>query len=994
MPYPALPPETSPVEIVTACQLRSCQSHSFAVAEPSQPPIEPAQVRPETSTPDLSTGAEFTVQTASPSTEQAVARERAVSQIAPEEKPEPPRTEAPHPLEQIAEAQSSLAPIAPSATTPQPTTIAEFRANTAPTQADLLKQASSVTRSEFSPIPLASVSLNQSLTLADQLPVALTVPVEAVAQMVPPVVAVRQPPVLAGEITSTLATPSQSATGSNQTPDLKAISAQEITDALLAQVATKGFPWQGYLADWAVSGLDQAATLQRLAQPPASTRAGTPSQARQRPLHRAGGRSQPIPPLTVTWGRSLRRLPITQAPPVEPSTPGEQPSDVTTDDNTILIRPNDAAPATTSPNTQPTAAPASPSTPPSLPSAPTATDSPVPPGTVGVVELSADRQEYDDQRQIFTAEGNVKMRFQGSLLEADRLQVNLVNRISVAEGQVALTRGNQVLRGSRFEYNFVQGIGTVQKASGELFLSTTDSDLDIPLGTDVTQGTAIARPLSDRIRANQPQTVVGAGGVTVVVGAGRDVNRAPGQQQTVQGQVNRLRFEAEQIDFSPRVYEAKKIQITNDPFSPPELVLRAERAVITRINPNQDEVVATRPRLVFDQRLAIPLISRIVLDRRQRQPALLQVGYDNGERGGLFIFRSFDIVRSPNVNFTLTPEIFIEKIVFNGSGVLNGESYGLRARLGAVLSPTTTLRGSASLRSLAFDDLADSTRASLRLGQRLGTHTLALEASYRDRLFNNSLGFQTVRSSIGAVFFSPPILLGQTGISMSYQLGVQNITADTDRPDLLAPIRDNNRINLTRYQGAIAFNRTFRLWTGQPLPATQTEGLRYTPTPVVPYLALSTGITGVSSLYSNSDTQSNLIGAVGIVGQFGHMSRNFFDYTGFNITYVQLVGRGLSPFLFDRTVDTRILSLGIVQQIYGPFRVGFQTAINLDTNNQISTDYILEYSRRTYGIILRYNPILEIGSLNLRVSDFNWSGGTEPFEGADVTPVEGGIRRD
>ncbi len=993
MPYPALPPETSSIEIVTACQLHSCQSSPFAVAEPSQLPVELAQVVPETSTPDRGTGAEFTVQTALSPPEPAVARVEAVSHSAPEEKREPPQTEALHLHEPMAEAQALLAPSAPSLATPQPTTVAEFKANAGPAQADLLKQAPPVTRSEFSPIPLAAVSLNQSLVQVEQSPGAFTVPVEAVARMVPPAVAVSQPPVLAGEVPSDLATLSQPASGAAQTPDVTAIASEEITDALLAQVATKGFPWQGYLADWAAAGLDQRATLQRLAQPPASTRVATPSQARQR-LNRVGGRSQPIPPLSVAWGRSLQRLPITQTPPVAAPTLGEPPSEATTNDNTILIQPNDAAPATASPDTPAIVPPDSPLPSPGSPSTPRGTDPPVPPGTVGVVELSADRQEYDDQRQIFTAEGNVKMRFQGSLLEADRLQVNLVNRISVAEGQVALTRGNQILRGSRFEYNFVQGIGTVQNASGELFLSTTDRDLDIPLGTDVTQGTAIARPLSDRIRANQPQTVVGAGGVTIVVGAGRDVNRAPGQPQTVQGQVNRLRFEAEQIDFSPRVYEAKKIQITNDPFSPPELVLRAERAVITRINPNQDEVVATRPRLVFDQRLAIPLISRIVLDRRQRQPALLQVGYDNGERGGLFIFRSFDIVRSPKVNLTLTPEIFLEKIVFGGSGVFQGESYGLRAQLGAVLSPTTTLRGSASLRSLAFDDLVDSTRASLRLGQRLGTHTLALEASYRDRLFNNSLGFQTVRSSVGAVFFSPPILLGKSGISMSYQLGVQNITADTDRPDLLAPIRDNNRINLTRYQGAIAFNRTFRLWTGKPLPATQTEGLRYTPTPVVPYLALSTGITGVTSLYSNSDTQSNLIGAVGIVGQFGHMSRNFFDYTGFNITYVQLVGRGLSPFLFDRTVDTRILSLGIVQQVYGPFRVGFQTAINLDTNNQISTDYILEYSRRTYGIILRYNPILEIGSLNLRVSDFNWSGGTEPFEGADVTPVEGGIRRD
>ncbi len=51
-----------------------------------------------------------------------------------------------------------------------------------------------------------------------------------------------------------------------------------------------------------------------------------------------------------------------------------------------------------------------------------------------VVELTADRQDYDEQQQIFTAEGKVLMRYQGGLLDADRLQVNLNNRIAIAEG--------------------------------------------------------------------------------------------------------------------------------------------------------------------------------------------------------------------------------------------------------------------------------------------------------------------------------------------------------------------------------------------------------------------------------------------------------------------------------------------------------------------------------------------------------------------------------
>jgi len=42
----------------------------------------------------------------------------------------------------------------------------------------------------------------------------------------------------------------------------------------------------------------------------------------------------------------------------------------------------------------------------------------------------------------------------------------------------------------------------------------------------------------------------------------------------------------------------------------------------------------------------------------------------------------------------------------------------------------------------------------------------------------------------------------------------------------------------------------------------------------------------------------------------------------------------------------------------GPFRLGVQASLNLDTGELYNTDFTLEYSRRTYGIALRYNPDL------------------------------------
>jgi len=617
---------------------------------------------------------------------------------------------------------------------------------------------------------------------------------------------------------------------------------------------------------------------------------------------------------------------------------------------------------------------------------------------VGVLELTADSQEYDEERQVVTAEGNVIVRFQEALLDADRVQINLPNRIMVAEGNVALTRGDQILRGERFEYYFVQDSGVVYDANGELYNASSETDLPQPPSPEDSDATAIPRPVSDRIARNLPlQGVTSPGGYSFSVGSslavGPDGSVSGAPTTGSRGSVNRFRYEADRVDFEGSEAVATNIRITNDPFSPPDLELQAKTARFRRISPLLDEIVASQPRYVFDQGLSLPTFrNRILIDRRPREPSLFNFGFDDDDRGGLFVESQIEIYNSPRARFTLTPQFFIQRAIFDESPI-DPRAFGFETRLDVTIDPRTSVVGSSAVTSLDLSELEQETRASLRLRRIIGTtlpHNLDFEASYRDRLFNGSLGFQTVHSSIGAVLTSPVIPLGKTGINLTYQAGIQNINADTNRLDLLPVVRDNNRINLTRYQAAASLSKGFLLWRGKGLPATPEAGLRYTPRPVVPYVALSTNLSGVTSLYSNGDNQNSISGSVGLAGQFGHFSRPFFDYTGFNVRFTQVAVGDLSPFLFDRVADTSILSGGITQQLYGPVRLGFQTSLNLDTGQEISTDYFLEYRRRAYNIVLRFNPVQGLGSVSLQVSDFNWTGNPGRFDGR---PVIQGVTR-
>ena len=716
--------------------------------------------------------------------------------------------------------------------------------------------------------------------------------------------------------------------------------------------------------------------------------------------------SSPLPPIAAPQtiplrlpesllpGRQLSRpaTPLPAAAPTAADVPSELTPQVASPELTIPTAPTPVPPPIVPELTAPTT--------PVLPPAPSA---PIPPftpaspttrlGTEGILELKADRQDYNELRKIFTAEGHVSMRFRGALLTADRLQVNLVNRSTLAEGNVVLTRGDQILTGQRFDYNFVQEQGTIKQAGGTIFLPSASNDLSPTLPTDISAGAVANRPVGERISANQPpQQVSAAGGIQVSVGSQRNESGAQVIPQAG-GTVRRLRFEADQIDFYPEGWVAQSIRITNDPFSPPELELRAQQAQLTRISPLRDEVVATRPRLVFDQRTSVPIFRRkLILDRNTRDPGLINFGFDGTDRGGLFVERKFDVVSQGAAQFSVTPQFLVQKVA-QGDARNVADYFGLKSKLSANLSPRTSIQGSAVFTSLDLSKIENNLRASVRAQQLVGTHTLSLEGSYRDRLFNNSLGFQDIQSSIGALFYSPVVALGKTGINLSYQAGFQLINADTDRLDLLNPVRSNSRVSLGRFQGSVALSRGFLLWQGKALPPTAQAGLRFTPTPIVPYISVGVGLTGVASSYSSGDFQRNLNASIGLSGQFGHFSRSWFDYTAFNLTYSQVAKDGVSPFLFDRVADDKVLFAGITQQIYGPFRIGFQTAYNLDTGKDISTDYIVEYSRRTYSVSLRYNPVLSLGSIGLRISDFNWTGGTEPFLGSGVTTVDSGVRR-
>ena len=394
-------------------------------------------------------------------------------------------------------------------------------------------------------------------------------------------------------------------------------------------------------------------------------------------------------------------------------------------------------------------------------------------GEVETIEVIADRQEYDRERGIITATGNVVMRFAQSVMTSDAIEINLNNRFAVATGNVILKRGAQVLRGSRFEYNLVADRGAILSAGGEIDRSSLRQDTDFE--QRLADGTILDRALSDRLIENQPLTdVTAAEGLGVSLGS-RGIDLVGENNIDSGSNIDRLRFEADRLDFTGSDWTAVNLRLTNDPFSPPELELRADTARFRQFGLAGSRLETTDSSLVIDDRLKVPLLANsFVFNDRPSRPGLFDLAFDGDERGGLYIERTWDVIYSDRLSWSLTPQYFVQRALIpttfgfsdeEEGGVFNSSSFGLVSDIRADLAKRTYLDGSFSLTDLDFDDFEDDLRGKVELVNQRGNPSnpleLALEYNFRDRLFNGSLGFQTVRESFGGVISLPQINIWQ-----------------------------------------------------------------------------------------------------------------------------------------------------------------------------------------------------------------------------------------
>jgi len=577
-------------------------------------------------------------------------------------------------------------------------------------------------------------------------------------------------------------------------------------------------------------------------------------------------------------------------------------------------------------------------------------------GTVGAEEqllLNADSQEYDQDTQVFTARGNVRLRFQAIDLYADELRVDLKTRVAVAEGKPRFVQGESKIFGSRLEYNFARREGVLLDARGTIDTHTVGTEPNRPLASDLSPAV-----LPNPSNPANPEALATVGGI--------------------------IRFQADRLNLTPEGWTAQNLRVTPDQFDPPELELRSPRATLRPISATENRLNLDGGNLVFDQVFSVPTppYSNVLSSRRRKAPN--EIGADGFDKGGIYYQQNFYFDVAKNAELTISPQFYIQRAATEGFDL---NSFGLQSKFFVEWDKRHLTRFFSELNSFSFENVENRLRFRIEHLWSVGNHTLTFHYAYRERFFNGLLFFQTVTSSYGVTLDSPYIFLGDTGIALTYQANASLIRAFTDRPTpTISPLPE-----LARFRLAASLSKTFPLYTAEPGKLTR-EFLRYTLLPVQPGLWLDTGVNLTQAWYSNGDTQSAATAYFNLRLVLGRFARDLLDYTSLNVGYNNGVVGGSSPFLFDRINTFNLINFGILQQIYGPVRAGVQTLWDPANNRTVDTYYTLSFDHRTYALSLSYNPVRQTGGLQLRVDEFNW--GTNPGGRPDqVTDVAVGVER-
>jgi len=608
------------------------------------------------------------------------------------------------------------------------------------------------------------------------------------------------------------------------------------------------------------------------------------------------------------------------------------------------------------------------------------------------IESNIQSQEGD----IFTAEGDVKMRLNNSILIADKITYHKINKSFFAEGNITFYRGNQYLEASKFLYNLESKDGFIVDVYGVIDLENFENDLDLVDDTDLKK---------NENNVYDPK-LVDQSTISLVNNFETNKKFNLTELKLKIPSVTKWRFSAKRINIESDVLKSNNILFTNDIYNKPQFLLQSKNFSGEILN-SKLRLISGNSWVILDNKFKFPLGRRKIYDR----DPLTKWGFgsDYKEKEGIFISRGSDNIRiNENYELRLTPTYLIQRS-------LKGNTKSFRSKDTSILSSKVEnnnkfsdlfaldadIFGSiyswdlslfTSFNSLNLDRLSESARAKLILSKSINLEELKNQEN--KSLISNKLNFKfysAYRERVYRGFSGEDEIYNGNGLTISQNkywdkndvkrsLG---ITYDIGKFKAKSS-RENIFENQSRNVFAVNYDYIFPLWKKKDLDKKINNLYKYSPEVIEQGVFWNSSFKTGLFLYGEGDNQQIANLTMGPLITLGSFTKSFFDYTLLNVEGIYVLKSGQSPFAFDNVNDKPRIRITAKQQIYGALVANFETYLNMDSQasdygDLTNTKYGLDFKRRAYSIGTFYDTSNDAFGLQFNINNFNYSGNSKRF---------------
>ena len=610
------------------------------------------------------------------------------------------------------------------------------------------------------------------------------------------------------------------------------------------------------------------------------------------------------------------------------------------------------------------------------------------------IESDTQRQEND----IFYAEGNVVIYLSNARLFANVVTYNKESKEFIAEGNLQFFKGNQYFEASRLTYNLQSETGLIEDVYGGLDLTDINKDLELN-----NQSNLEIKDMDKELTINDLKYINNAS-IGLVNDFEQNNNFNITKINLQIPQITKWRFKAEKIRIEKNRLTSEKIFFTNDAFNKPQFILKSKR-FSAEIIKDKLKLISRNTRIIFDEKLSIPIGRRTVNDKDPL--TRWGIGSDYSDYDGFYVFRSTDSRELfGDFNLKLQPYFLLQRAlkgktklyVEKDASILSEkveqdneflDLFALDANLDGTIS-SWKFDFKSQLNSLNIDKLPEAARLQLSFIKSVDLNQNK-KNDFQDENVNQEIKFDNIfdtriysnyREKVTGTFTGDQEIYFAYGLSLANRRIWDNHSYSFiyDISQLNAKQKDFNQlINLNRNMFAAKYSNSYPLWRKKNINKEINADYKYYPKIIEQGIDWESNINLGHYIYSDGSTQSGVTFSSGPNITLGEFKKDYFDYLNLQLIGTYALKDGQSPFSFDDISDSLRLKFNTELQTVGPLVFKYESFLNL---NSASSDYgklkenkfALEVQRRAYSIGAFYIPASESLGIQFNIFNFDYSG--------------------